>query len=418
MPAVLTSLSRLGPALRHGGRFHGVWPRRITAVLLVMFAIAVDLVVWGGVHMTRWRTEFPLWLIPSTTALVYATILMPRRYLGQVFALQLVYGLGGALVPGYQPFAGLLVALHLVARSARPRRAWTALALCAAPFSVDSLDSALATRNPVLTFAVTALLWSALSGTVWGLGRSAYNSARRAESARAREAEDAVRGERLRLARELHDIVAHAVSLMVLQAAGARTLLPPAETETSRALAAIEDAGIRAMDELHRLLSILREAGAVENQDQPTGIPTVERLDDLVAAVRPPGLDVETLVRGAPTPLDGSVSLACFRTIQECMTNTLKHAGAGSIVRVRATWEPEQLELLVTDRAGSHPTPAPTALSSGHGLAGLRERVTLLGGSCEYGPIAGGWRVMVAFPLSTKILASYPVRPARAEAET
>lgn len=378
-------------------------------ILLVVLAIVVDLMVWGGIHTTRWGSGFPVWLIPVTTIVVFSSLLLHRRFPMSVFAVQFAYSLVGIVVPGYQPFVGLLATVHLVARVAPPRQARLVLVLSVLPFAVDCFDLASRNREFGAVFVVTALLWAVITGTVWGLGRLAYAGAQRAAETQKREAEEAVRAERLRLARELHDIVAHAVSVMVLQAAGARTLLGTEDIDVSRALVAIEDAGVRAMDELHRLLAVLRQAGAVERVDFPDDLPSVVHLEELVTAVAPPGLDVEVSVQGAPVPLDGSVDLACYRVLQECMTNTLKHGAAGSSVRVLAVWKDEQLELLVTDRAASQST-APAYLSSGHGLSGLRERVMLLGGSCEYGAIVGGWKVKVVLPLPAK--AGVGARPA------
>src|SRR6478672_8866880 len=120
--------------MRRPGRVADVWRRILRPVLLVALAVLVDLVVWGGVHVTRWGSQFPNWLIPAATVAVYSTLLLHRRFLYQVFAVQLVFALGGILVPTYQPFAGLLAIIHLISRVASPLRAKVVLLVSSVAF--------------------------------------------------------------------------------------------------------------------------------------------------------------------------------------------------------------------------------------------------------------------------------------------
>jgi len=263
-------------------------------------AVAIDLLVWGGDSPLRnGALLLPLWVVPTVTVAVYALLLMRWSHPGLVFGVQWVYALVGLLLPLYQPFVGLLVALHAVARRAVRRWSWLALLSCAVPFGIASYNAASEAHRPfAIGFGAAAAVWLALSLTVWGLGRLAYTADRRAERLRAAEAAQAVRAERLRLARELHDIVAHAVSLIILQAAGARTL-PSSETEqVQRALKVIESAGVQAMGELRRLLGLLRAA----NPEDPGGNdlpPTLQDIDGLLALTRASAIDVERFGRPA-----------------------------------------------------------------------------------------------------------------------
>ena len=240
-------------------------------VALVVLAIIVDLVVWSGKRQLINGETLPFWVVPVLTILVFSTLLARWRHPSAVFWVQWTYALAGLLVLGYEPFAGLLVALHAVACRTRPLVARTAIIACVVPFAIDSYNSTAYLNGSVAAgFATSALLLAVLSGTVWALGRFSYAAKRRAEKERelqAAEGEAAVRAERLRLARELHDVVAHAVSAMILQAAGARTLVHPRDDRVQQSLEVIEAAGVQAMAELHRLLGLLRSVDPASADD-------------------------------------------------------------------------------------------------------------------------------------------------------
>jgi signal transduction histidine kinase len=216
--------------------------------------------------------------------------------------------------------------------------------------------------------------------------------AERAERDREDEARRAVEEERARIARELHDVVAHSVSVMVVQAGGVRRLLDPDQDRQREALLAIENTGRAALTEMRRMLGVLRsdepQAGPLAPQ------PGLEHLDRLLEQTRQAGLSVELEVEGEPVPLAAGIDLSAYRIVQEGLTNTLKHAGPGANARVIVRYLPEQLELEVSND-GTLPSNG-----DGHGLVGMRERVALYGGTLEAGPGKnGGYSVRARLPV-------------------
>lgn len=208
--------------------------------------------------------------------------------------------------------------------------------------------------------------------------------------ARAREA---VSLERSRLARELHDVVAHNVSLMAVQAEGAGRVLEGDQPQVRAALAAIATTGRDTIDELRRLLGILRADGA-EAQLAPQ--PGLADLAPLLDRVRGSGLAVDLTVTGDPIALPAGAQLSAYRIVQEALTNTLKHADA-SHVAVDLRYSPGVVEVRVADNG----RPAGPGTGTGHGLVGLRERVALYGGSLTAGPDTNGYTVRALLPIGT-----------------
>lgn len=207
------------------------------------------------------------------------------------------------------------------------------------------------------------------------------------------EAKRIVAEERARIARELHDVVAHRVSLMTVQAGAAKTVAASDPTAAVRAMAAVEDAGRQALDELRHLLGVLRPA-STDDAMQPQ--PCLAELDTLVEQTRRAGVDVSLTTEGAVTGLPARVELSAYRIVQESLTNVIKHAGPGARTRVRLTNDGRSLLVEVTDD-GSGGTVLPGA---GHGIVGMRERALLLGGSLDVGPGAdGGFGVRARLPL-------------------
>ncbi len=235
-------------------------------------------------------------------------------------------------------------------------------------------DTGLFTIVPVVAMLL-------LRGAVRGRQLRAEALAARAELLE-RGATQAVLEERARIARELHDLVAHNVSVMVVQAGAERHALPGDQTETRETLAAIEQSGRQALAEARRLLGMLRRDG------EPDGLapqPGLDQLDGLVEQVRRAGLPVALTVAGDAAPLPAGLDLCAYRIVQEGLTNALKHAGAGARAEVRVGYAPAALEIDVRDDGrGGGPAGA------GHGLIGMRERVALYGGELEAGPEAGG----------------------------
>ena len=212
----------------------------------------------------------------------------------------------------------------------------------------------------------------------------------RAEGEREAGARIAVAEERARIARELHDIVAHAVSVMVLQVGAVRHNLPEGVAEDRNALRSVEQAGRTALAEMRRLLAAMRTDGEVPELAPQPGL---DRLDSLVAEIGRAGLPVHLHVDGDPFPLPRAVDLSAYRIVQEGLTNALKHAHA-SQADVTVHYLPDELELQVRDngQGGS------TSDGLGHGLVGIRERVKIYGGEMSAGSPTGG-----GFVLSTRL---------------
>ena len=206
----------------------------------------------------------------------------------------------------------------------------------------------------------------------------------------------AVAAERASIARELHDVIAHNVSVMVVQA-GANRVTPPAEPDAAReAFASIEATGRQALSETRRLLGLMRRDG---ERQSPAPQPGLEHLTALADQVRTAGLPVTVLVRGDARPVPAGLNLSAYRIIQEALTNVLKHAGPAA-TEVLVRYLDRELQIQVTDH-GPPALPAPGGRKgSGHGLIGMRERVALYGGQLEVGPLpGGGFRVRACLPL-------------------
>lgn len=213
----------------------------------------------------------------------------------------------------------------------------------------------------------------------------------------------AVDAERDRIARELHDIVSHNVSLMIIQAGAARQVVAGAPQDATDALLAVESSGREAMTELRALLGLLTPDGSGEGDLLPQ--PGMSRIEELVDRVAFAGLPVELTVEGQPRPLPPGLDLTAYRVIQEALTNALKHApGAHAEVHVRYTDRYLRLEVLNSGPSvltGQAPAAPPAAgASDGRGLLGLRERVAVFGGQLDARRrLGGGFRVRVRIPL-------------------
>ena len=220
--------------------------------------------------------------------------------------------------------------------------------------------------------------------------------ARIAEATQRSLAEQAVADERRRIARELHDVVAHHVSVMGVLATGARRVLRRDPDAADEAIATIEETSRATLRELRRLLDVLRTdtEPAAELAPQP-GLTGIEAL---VEQVREAGLPVTLRVDGRPGPMEQGVALTVYRIVQEALTNALKHAGAATAL-VRLTFTDAFLAVEVTD-TGRGPSPRPDRI--GHGLVGMRERVALYGGTLRTGPRpGGGFRVYARIPVES-----------------
>jgi signal transduction histidine kinase len=237
----------------------------------------------------------------------------------------------------------------------------------------------------------------------WVLGdsmryRRAYyldleDKARRLERERDQQTEIGAAAERARIARELHDVIAHNVSVMVVQAEGASYALDSSPETTRRALATIADTGRTALAEMRRLLGVLRsESKLLDRAPQPG----VDQLEDLLEQVRAAGLAVDFSVEGVPVPLPQGMALAAYRIIQESLTNTRKHGGPRVSAQVSLQYGEDGLRMLVRDDGRGA---AALTDGQGNGLTGMRERVAMYGGAINAGPRPdGGYEVEAVLP--------------------
>jgi signal transduction histidine kinase len=256
---------------------------------------------------------------------------------------------------------------------------------------------------------VIGLIMFALSMAFsWALGE--FNGARRAynaeverrlrllETERDQQARIAVAEERARIARELHDVVAHAVSVMVVQADGAAYAVHSQPDLAERAVKTISSTGREALTELRRLLGVLRSE---ENAGERTPQPGTQSLSELAGRVRVVGLPVQLDIVGNVDDLPTGVGLGIYRIVQEALTNSLKHAGPGSSAVVRVERIGDRIDLSIVDN-GRRASGALVGVSGGNGLIGMRERALVFGGTLEAGPrAAGGWAVHASLPIGS-----------------
>ncbi|MEU6508851.1 sensor histidine kinase [Streptomyces sp. NPDC046942] len=307
-------------------------------------------------------------------------------------------------------FAMLVIAYTVAALGAR----WASrLALC-----VSLVAATLAQiRWPaghagILGQAAITVFQTVPFALAWVLGdsmrtRRAYfaqleERAARLEKEREAQAKVAVAAERARIARELHDVVAHNVSVMVVQADGAAYVLDAAPDQAKKALETISSTGRQALAEMRRLLGVLR-TGEHQEGGEYVPQPDVEQIDELIEQCRSSGLPVDFKVEGTPRPLPSGVELTAYRIVQEALTNTRKHGGPNAGASVRLVYFDDGLGLLVEDDGKGAPHELYEeggADGQGHGLIGMRERVGMVGGTLDAGPRpGGGFRISALLPL-------------------
>jgi signal transduction histidine kinase len=249
-------------------------------------------------------------------------------------------------------------------------------------------------------FVFVSLIFAVVWTIGFTLGRQreeaakAHERAARAEQEREERARDAVAEERARIARELHDVVGHSVSVMTVQASGVRRLLRPDQHREREALLVVEQTGREALAEMRRMVGVLRrpeEAPALAPQ------PSLEHLDRLVEQAREAGLPVELRVEGDTVQLPAGVDLTAYRLVQEGLTNAIKHSRA-TRAEVLVHYRDGQIELVVSDDGLG----GGSGDRGGHGLVGMRERVSVYGGDLEAGPRPeGGYRLRARLPLAS-----------------
>jgi len=358
----------------------------------------IVLVLTAGAEYQIWVQPFDLHLQGSRMANAVLFLLMAvplgwrRRAPLPVLAIVLgatvagfyaLYDLAGQRHP--DPFLPFLIAIYSVAAYADRRQAAIGAAMAAAAILAIDAPALLAgsVPNDVYAWLLYALAWTlgrALRRRQ-ELAAALEDRASRLERDQEAKARSAVTDERARIARELHDVIAHSLSVIVVQAAAERRVLGEEHAATREVLGSIEHTGRQALVELRRLLGVIRKT-----DDRPAlrPQPTLEHLDEFVEQVREAGLAVELRTEGEPVPLPPGVDLSAYRIVQEALTNVLKHARA-SHAEVVVCYRTGELELEVSDDGRG-----PAAAAAGHGLVGMRERVALYGGVLEAGRRDGG----------------------------
>ncbi|SCG65726.1 sensor histidine kinase [Micromonospora inositola] len=346
---------------------------------------------------------------------------LPDGWLAVLTVLVAGYGLAVAGCTSYPRTAAVLAGVCFTAQSFTPvLPEWPVvplLALLAACFGCVAVGGRAAPTVAVVSYFGALGIENAVAGdSDWVfilfvglavLGPGYAVRMRRAQAARlvalAAEREAAARtDERLRVARELHDIVSHGVSVMVLQAAAAQAVLDSDAGQARMSLDAVQDVGREVVTELRRLLVILRGAEAA-----PEGLPSLRRIDALTAAVRLAGGRVEGTVTGDLGMIPTATDVSGYRILQEALTNAARHA-PGSTVRVSIEVAGDALRLHVVDDGAR---PARRNAGTGHGLTGIRERAELFGGTVNAGPLAqGGFEVRVELPFDAEASAA-PLSP-------
>jgi signal transduction histidine kinase len=299
--------------------------------------------------------------------------------------------------PPFEPWLAMLVAVFALASRVDGRRLWVAASIAGGLFLAGEVRAELAGQGTgnVLPAVVFYVLIFALGRMVHAYRRHASGQQDRAERLEREQealAARAVAAERSRIARELHDVIAHSLSVIVVQAAAERRVLGPGRDSTADTLASIEQAGRQAMTELRRLLGLLRKSdGEVSLAPQPG----LGELGDLVAEVREAGVEVDVRTDGDLAVLPRGLDLTAYRIVQEALTNVLKHAAAHR-AQVSLRCLGRCLDIDVTDDG----TSAAAASPGGFGLVGMRERVSVYGGTVQVGyRDGGGFRVHASLPV-------------------
>ena len=374
--------------------------------LLVLVLLLASLIeIWLPADPTSRGWGGPRW---ASTLIALASILpllVMRRHPMGALAVSFAAGCGNIVLtsPHQASFEGFVALVVLVygagAYLETARAAWTIVGLEAAFVVLGLLLALLDDYDSLEYFPVP--FWFAMAWVVGRLMRSWRLRAEELEGLTAELAAErdararaAVEAERMRIAHELHDVVAHNVSVMTIQATAASRILASDPDAARDALASVERTGRETVDEMRILLGVLRERGVAELFAPQPGIAELDALAERVANA---GLPVEVVVEGRPRPLAAGLDLAAYRIVQEALTNALKHAG-GAHARVTVRYTDTALELeVVDDGAGGG-----AGGGTGNGLVGMKERVAMYGGQVEMGSRReGGWELRARLPVGS-----------------
>jgi signal transduction histidine kinase len=398
----LPSRAPLGNAPR---RFRGPfarWPRAADAILAIAVFLGTVFVVDGPGDALTIR---PIGDVPIPALLVFAVAsaaLYWRRRAPLVVVGVTVIAWAVTLGSAYSDLGGpVIIALYSAGRYATEDR-WGQVGVAAA-IVVVIID--------ILTEPAPwgeAVLGGVVMFVAWYVGRRLRLRAERAAELLREQAADAhriVTEERTRIARELHDVVAHRVSLMTVQAGAAKAVAAEDPEASLRAMGAVEEAGRQALDELRHLLGVLRPETDLDGLGPQPGLADLPRL---VEQIRGAGVDVSLATDGVSGELPARVDLFAYRIVQEALTNVLKHAGPGAHSEVRLGTDRSGIVIeVLNDGRGAVVMPGSGAAQDsarGHGIVGMRERARLLGGTLDAGPRPdGGFGVVAHLPTGTEL---------------
>jgi signal transduction histidine kinase len=323
----------------------------------------------------------------------------PELSLGAVLASGVTLGISGYYISNFLLF-GMLIALYSIAVRTSHRR--SLIALAAAALGLVTMMVAASRQLGEPTPPLTDLALVVIPASAWAMGvahRRLRENAQTLETLTGRLRDEqaaserrAVLEERHRIARELHDVVAHHISAIAMQANAARAKLPARRGEADENLALIYAASRDALAEMRRLIGILKDA-----DDPRSPLPTLTDLEELVARANEMNLPTELEIRGTPRPLQRMLELSAYRIVQEALTNAIKHAEPAN-ARILVHYRPDRLYLAVSDTGVGPRVSSPDV--GGHGLVGMRERVVMFGGSLHTGPGPdGGFLVTATLPV-------------------
>ncbi|MEV7385140.1 MULTISPECIES: sensor histidine kinase [unclassified Streptomyces] len=373
------------------------------AVGVLLCMVAGSFVVPHGAHGVKWgvRSPDPLSLVLMTlaaAALVFRRN-APRSVLAFTGAASVVESLTGN--PRAPVAMAAVIALFTVAATTDRRTTWRCGLL-----TMTVLTTAAMAAGPLPWYAqenLAIFAWTGIGATAGDAVRSRRavvqairERAERAERTREEEARRRVAEERLRIARDLHDVVAHHIALVNVQAGVAAHVMDKRPDQAKEALAHVREASRSALNELRATVGLLRQSGDPEAPTEPA--PGLHVLEELADTFRNAGLQVEVARADQGTTLPAAVDLAAYRIVQEALTNVQKHAGPDAKAEVSVVRVGPNVEVTVLDNGSGEDT-APEA-GGGHGLLGMRERVTALRGTLTTGPrYGGGFRVHAILPV-------------------
>jgi signal transduction histidine kinase len=355
--------------------------------------VTLALLVWAAAEALLYASDVPLGVRLLFVAAWTLPLLAVRRAPAAVLAVLVVtLGAWAVLSDGTNeamaPFPSLLVTAFCVGLRVRDQVRSAALAVVPVLAMWGVISQGYYADDPAPTGLVILVFFL---GGAWGAGRLVLARALQVEREVGAAARTAVADERSRIARELHDVVAHSLSIVSVQASAAQALLTRDPARAAEHLEAVRSSAREGLEEMRRLVGVLRE-------DEPTYAPqpSLDRLGELVADARAAGLPVELDVPEPAPPLPAGLDLAAYRIVQEALTNVRRHAGqVATEVRVRR--EDDGLALEVVNAPGA---PGQDASGAGRGLVGMQERVRMYGGQLHVGPEAGGgWAVRARLPV-------------------